>query len=737
MTRPRANRKSTFFWQAVLIILPVTVLAGVGFFSLRQDKLLAEEEARQQAQAIAWPLARECGTRLKIAIDDFAQASQRQEMAVGMIAGTVEPGPQQDAREEIGNGQATVARWQQEHPKVQLSQLPQTRCYFREGVLFYPRDYSEVPEPPDWFVSLPSDEAERWNAAETAWGRHDVAAARLALEAIARARGRSDDPVRANAELKLLLIEADAPNSPDRFRAFRELALKYPRIQTEAGLPLSDVAGHHALRLAPSGTGFDEFLDGFVFHVQNAPSILTGKLLDEVESRAKAEDGRAQERVRAIKSVWAAQEQARKLLRPVARDKLTRLGVVELSSESGRFLAFCSPSVSIATNITLAATNVSTTVSGNILLVPVSVVDQAFQRAMRAGKVRPPDYAAVHLGFGAQQFDYFHASLMKTGVTNHSAQPLATVVDGVSPGWAGGYFPLTLQLDLVDPELLFARHRQRVGLFGAVIILAASTALVGLLASWRSFDRQQRLAEMKTNFVSSVSHELRAPIASVRLMAESLDRGKIPDPKKQTEYFRLIVQECRRLTSLIENVLDFSRMDQGRKQYEFEPTDLVALVRETVCLMEPYAAERQVTLEIAPDAPPITTNNLQPALDSRAIQQALVNLLDNAIKHSPPGTTVLVGCEPSLNSQPSTVNLFVQDHGDGIPLAQHEKIFEPFYRCGSELRRETQGIGIGLTIVKHVVKAHSGRVGVQSEVGKGSRFTIELPVEQIPNPNFQ
>src|SRR5882757_2759454 len=102
---------------------------------------------------------------------------------------------------------------------------------------------------------------------------------------------------------------------------------------------------------------------------------------------------------------------------------------------------------------------------------------------------------------------------------------------------------------------------------------------------------------MKSNFVSSVSHELRAPIASVRLMAEGLERGKIQDPAKQNEYFRFIVQECRRLSSLIENVLDFSRIEQGRKQYEFEPTDLLALTRETVKLMEPYAEEKGVELK--------------------------------------------------------------------------------------------------------------------------------------------
>jgi signal transduction histidine kinase len=319
----------------------------------------------------------------------------------------------------------------------------------------------------------------------------------------------------------------------------------------------------------------------------------------------------------------------------------------------------------------------------------------------------------------------------------------------------GGHALLAVSIHLTSPDLLYAQQEERATLFKLLIGASALASISGFLFAWRAFRKQLRLAEMKSNFVSSVSHELRAPIASVRLMAEGLERGRISEPAKQHEYFRFITQECRRLSSMIENVLDFARIEQGRKEYDFEPTDVAALVKQTVKLMEPYATERGVKLSTLSNAPPAshpegTLENPQPLgessdagkavaltrqdaggtfLDGQAIQQALVNLIDNAIKHSPAGEEVTVGFAlPNPQSAIRNLQFHVTDHGPGIPATEHEKIFERFYRLGSELRRETPGVGIGLSIVKHVAEAHGGRVRVESEVGKGSRFIIELPL---------
>ena len=151
---------------------------------------------------------------------------------------------------------------------------------------------------------------------------------------------------------------------------------------------------------------------------------------------------------------------------------------------------------------------------------------------------------------------------------------------------------LRVNVYLSSPDQLFKPQTARTFWFGSLIAVSAAAALIGLWTAWSAFHSQQRLSEMKSNFVSSVSHELRAPIASVRLLADSLEKGKIQQPDKQVG-FRFIGQECRRLSGLIQNVLDFSRIEQGRTQYDFEPTDMMALVRETVALMQTYALERR------------------------------------------------------------------------------------------------------------------------------------------------
>ena len=267
---------------------------------------------------------------------------------------------------------------------------------------------------------------------------------------------------------------------------------------------------------------------------------------------------------------------------------------------------------------------------------------------------------------------------------------------------------------------------------GGAILEGDDTAGIAGIGGWqanRAFRRQLALSEEKSNFVSSVSHELRAPLASMRLLAEGLASGRVQEEVKRREYAGFLVQETRRLGALVENVLDFAGLEQGRKRYDFGPTDVVKLVQETVKLVEPLAAERGVRVGFATEEGAALTASW----DGRAVQRALLNLLDNALKHSPKDSVVTVRLESSPADRTgspeasTTVRIAVTDHGPGIPPEDHARIFDRFVRRGSELRRETQGIGLGLALVKHIAEAHGGRVRVASVPGEGATFTLELP----------
>jgi signal transduction histidine kinase len=347
---------------------------------------------------------------------------------------------------------------------------------------------------------------------------------------------------------------------------------------------------------------------------------------------------------------------------------------------------------------------------------PKTSVSRAAAAALKQSSIDLPEYLALGVEInGVPVPAGASASLTGKPLVTRASEP-----EGLSDS-----LTLKLKMHLKDESRLLEVLDQRQHLFGGLLIIAFLTACGGLLAARRTFVQQQRLGQLKDNFVSSVSHELRAPIASIRLMAESLETERVKEPERQREYFRLMSQECRRLSGMISNVLDFSRIQQGRKEYHFEPVDIVALLRDTCLLMQPNAAERKVRLDLrVPDNSEETL-----VLDGQAVQQALINLVENAIKHSPAGEVVTIGLDASTTPHPHAVGvrMWVEDHGPGIPAGEHERIFERFYRLGSELRRETPGVGIGLSIVKHIAEAHGGKVTVQSAPGQGSRFTLELP----------
>jgi signal transduction histidine kinase len=256
------------------------------------------------------------------------------------------------------------------------------------------------------------------------------------------------------------------------------------------------------------------------------------------------------------------------------------------------------------------------------------------------------------------------------------------------------------------------------------LILGALSLLMGagMIFTYRNVTRELALAKLKSDFVSNVSHELRTPLALIRLYAETLELGRISTSGKQQEYYEIIRKESERLTSLINNILDFSRIESGKKEYSFRETNVADLVRST---LESYRFEIeqngfQFEQKIDNDLPPLW-------VDREAIARSLLNLVNNAVKYS--ANEKYLGVR--LYRHTSGVNLEVVDRGIGIPAKEQLKIFEKFYRVGDPLVHNTKGSGLGLSLVQHIVQAHGGEVAVESAPGKGSRFIITLPLQKL------
>ena len=259
------------------------------------------------------------------------------------------------------------------------------------------------------------------------------------------------------------------------------------------------------------------------------------------------------------------------------------------------------------------------------------------------------------------------------------------------------------------------------------VILVAVTA-IGTVGGWgiviwmmlRAMARQRELARLQRRFVADVSHELKTPLTMIRLLAETLQDGRVRDPERIRAYYGTITRESERLSVLLDSILDFSRIESGRKRYEFEDCDVAEAARQAWALFEPqFAAEgfdRQ--LEIAPDLPTIRA-------DAAALQQVMVNLLQNAYRYAGDGRFVRL----AVSRDGYVIVITVEDHGIGMTRPQLERLGDSFFRAEDTRVRQTRGTGLGLAIVNHVAQAHGGKLEVHSRPGQGSKFTVWIPFD--------
>jgi signal transduction histidine kinase len=253
----------------------------------------------------------------------------------------------------------------------------------------------------------------------------------------------------------------------------------------------------------------------------------------------------------------------------------------------------------------------------------------------------------------------------------------------------------------------------------------AAVLLCGLMLALRYASREMKLSQMKNEFVSNVSHELRTPLASIRVFGELLRLGRFGGVDKAREYGDFIETESRRLTQLINNILDFASIESGRKTYRFERCDVREVVDATLRSFEVRLRKEGFRLHLEGVDAPLPTV----VIDAGAIGQSLSNLLDNAVKYSRDARDIDV----SLRRDSDFIVLSVRDHGIGIPRGEQRKIFDRFHRVSTGLVHDVKGSGLGLAIVRHIVEAHRGKVTVESRPDEGSTFSIHLPIE-APEP---
>ncbi len=257
-------------------------------------------------------------------------------------------------------------------------------------------------------------------------------------------------------------------------------------------------------------------------------------------------------------------------------------------------------------------------------------------------------------------------------------------------------------------------------LYAAGIALILVFTMVAGYLLLRDVSREIEVAEMRSHFVASVSHELKTPLTAIRMFAETLAMDRAPDERTRSEYLQTVVNESERLSRLVDNVLDFSRIEKGSKIYRMQRVSLGDVIRAAAMAMQYPLSQHGFILNVSIEEalPPVLA-------DADALEQAVLNLLANAMKYSGDAREI----DLRLMHSESEAVINVVDRGIGIAEEDQPRIFEKFYRVRSVHSDRVAGTGLGLTLATHIVKAHGGRLHVSSKPGNGSTFSIYLPLE--------
>jgi signal transduction histidine kinase len=290
----------------------------------------------------------------------------------------------------------------------------------------------------------------------------------------------------------------------------------------------------------------------------------------------------------------------------------------------------------------------------------------------------------------------------------------------VRTNFEGGFPPWFVELYQKDSDLFDTFLFSRRGIYFLAFILLAGILLFGLVLTNRTIAHELELSKMKSNFVSTISHEFKSPLSSIRQLAEMLQSGRVPSENRRQEYYDVMVEQSERLTLLIDNILDFAKIEEGRKKFDFQMIDIGPLLQDIVSVVQDQVRHKDFVIQLEIEKPLPVIN-----ADKESITQVITNLIDNAIKYSGESRKIII----SASEENKYLVIKVKDFGIGIRKEEINKVFERFYRGGDELTRTVKGSGLGLTLVKQIVEAHHGKVYVESELGKGSMFTVRIPLD--------
>lgn len=338
-----------------------------------------------------------------------------------------------------------------------------------------------------------------------------------------------------------------------------------------------------------------------------------------------------------------------------------------------------------------------------------------------------PVPAAPTTGAGPSRTDGATVSgaRMQVFVQEHTGAPTAGSMSAlparIALGAGGWRLVLRHQAGSLDAAVNNARKRNLATSFGILGILVVGMGLVLVNAR-----RSEKLASQQMEFVATVSHELRTPLAVIRSAAQNLSAGVVDDPAQARRYGDLIETEGRRLTDMVEEVLEFSGVSGNRRPLALREVDVPALVQDVVTGSRSLVEAQQVTIEVvvAEDIPTVTA-------DEDALRRALRNLIGNALKYAADGGWIGVTVSATTEATERQVRIAVRDRGQGIAAEDLPHLFEPFYRGRRAINQQIHGNGLGLSLVSRIMQAHGGRVTVESTPGQGSTFTLILPTAPV------